>query len=364
MIKYTDDQDAGINACQDFIMNGKKEFRWFSLAGLAGTGKSTILKEIVRDFNCLPCAFIVKVVDVMRSKGISDARTIHSTIYKFNERDRKFIKRHDSEFLGYDAFAIDEGSTVTDDLWSDIQTFGLPVIVVGDHGQLEPVGKDPKLMAKPDFTLKQIHRQAEGDPIIKFSRVVREGRPFRRGTLGGVQVGNEEIFWDNVGQVDQLLCGFNMTRHNANAMYRERKGLAGELADGDQLMCLQNNDKLGVWNGMMLGAITVVRERVHRGFRVADVIASPGGEDRELTILLSQVGGGEKLEFFDIQRINKAGIVIADYGYCTTVHKFQGSEADSVAVLDEQCGLWDANRWRYTAVTRAAKELKYGKRGL
>jgi exodeoxyribonuclease-5 len=53
-------------------------------------------------------------------------------------------------------------------------------------------------------------------------------------------------------------------------------------------------------------------------------------------------------------------IIIADYGYCITCHKSQGSEWDKVLVIDEQCPqLWDAKRWRYTAITRAKQQLRY-----
>jgi hypothetical protein len=36
----------------------------------------------------------------------------------------------------------------------------------------------------------------------------------------------------------------------------------------------------------------------------------------------------------------------------------QGSEFDKVLVIDEQCDLWEPARWRYTAVTRAAEQLR------
>lgn len=50
-----------------------------------------------------------------------------------------------------------------------------------------------------------------------------------------------------------------------------------------------------------------------------------------------------------------------DYGYCITCHKSQGSEMDSVVVLEQMCDLWGSDdlwrRWLYTAVTRSRKNL-------
>lgn len=58
--------------------------------------------------------------------------------------------------------------------------------------------------------------------------------------------------------------------------------------------------------------------------------------------------------------LDSPGIVQADFGWCITAHKAQGSEWESVAVLSERMR-WDSpadrNRWLYTAITRAADSL-------
>jgi ATP-dependent exoDNAse (exonuclease V) alpha subunit len=47
-----------------------------------------------------------------------------------------------------------------------------------------------------------------------------------------------------------------------------------------------------------------------------------------------------------------------EHAYAITVHKSQGSEFDRVIVYDEAFGdEQQKRRWRYTAVTRAAKQL-------
>ena len=53
------------------------------------------------------------------------------------------------------------------------------------------------------------------------------------------------------------------------------------------------------------------------------------------------------------------GLVHFDYAYAITCHKSQGSEWDSVMVYDEWMPpqVWDMKRWRYTAITRASKQL-------
>ena len=55
--------------------------------------------------------------------------------------------------------------------------FGVPIIVVGDHGQLPPVKGKFNLMENPIFKLEQIHRQAADNPIIKLSESWQVGYP-------------------------------------------------------------------------------------------------------------------------------------------------------------------------------------------
>jgi ATP-dependent exoDNAse (exonuclease V) alpha subunit len=77
----------------------------------------------------------------------------------------------------------------------------------------------------------------------------------------------------------------------------------------------------------------------------------------------------EKMEYIDIMYNStfdfmNQGIKInqLDFGYAISVHKFQGSEADNVCVIDESY-VFDRdetenkNRWLYTAITRAKKFL-------
>jgi DNA helicase IV len=47
-----------------------------------------------------------------------------------------------------------------------------------------------------------------------------------------------------------------------------------------------------------------------------------------------------------------------EYGYAISCHKSQGSEWDTVVVIDESSSFkQDAAKWLYTAVTRAKKKL-------
>jgi exodeoxyribonuclease-5 len=54
-----------------------------SIGGYAGTGKTTVvqhLNDILNNFTV--CAFTGKATSILRRKGLLDAKTIHSLIYK------------------------------------------------------------------------------------------------------------------------------------------------------------------------------------------------------------------------------------------------------------------------------------------
>ena len=53
-------------------------------------------------------------------------------------------------------------------------------------------------------------------------------------------------------------------------------------------------------------------------------------------------------------------LVQADYGYCISCHKSQGSEFDKVLICDDGFLRWDEEqrtKWLYTAITRAKSKL-------
>ena len=113
------------------------------------------------------------------------------------------------------------------------------------------------------------------------------------------------------------------------------------------------NSNFNVFNGQILTIESLANNTART---IAAECVTDDGRKVELPLLKSQFGNKP----IDARGLNNSqNIVLADYGYAITVHKSQGSEWDKVLVVDEQCQMWEAKRWRYTAITRAASELKY-----
>ena len=115
--------------------------------------------------------------------------TIHRLLYKpvvdtKTEEILGWTKRTRLD-RGYSLIVIDEASMVGDELLRDLQVHRTPILAVGDHGQLPPVMDRGSLMENPMLRLEKIHRVAEGNPIIRLSRSIREERRLDRSLEDG-----------------------------------------------------------------------------------------------------------------------------------------------------------------------------------
>jgi len=361
-LSFTDDQQHALDFILDWYSVKDHPKNHMSLGGYAGTGKSTVLKEISARLKALDAstkvgvaAFTGKAVSVLRNFGVREAQTLHSLLYTpvFDDNGRviDFVPVPD---IDKDLVIVDEASMVNGSLYNDLNKYKTRVLFVGDPGQLEPIGNDPALMANPDIVLQQIHRQAKGSSIIAFSQVIREGKDFKHGKLPGLIVAPLRSSNDYIYGCDQVICGFNKTRHAINAAIRKFKNFDELLNVGDRVICLQNKPNLGLYNGL-IATVTAVREDIFSSHNlVVDVKDELGNELKDIKMLRKQFGVNK----IEDQRSSRE-VSLWDYAYAITCHKAQGSQWDKVVVIEEVVSDWNIQRWAYTAVTRAAKELVY-----
>ena len=331
-----------------------------TLGGYAGTGKTTVIKELQKrlpDFAV--CAFTGKAAHVLRRKGVP-ASTIHLLIYKplvttqTNGRPGVAWELKDRSDLEFNGFIVDEASMVNRELYDALCSFGLPIIFVGDHGQLEPVGgKNFNLMAEPDVALEKIHRNA--GEIAHFADFVRKGnRPasWRHHNLcTGKKV--KLTSWADLSEnmtedPDQIICAFNRTRIRLNQLVREIEGLPPDRAVvGDRVMCLMNEHNLGVFNGMQ-GEVAEI------DWDEQSMLFSADGREIPVRFRPEHFNSNQEINFCDLRKLHRLPF---DYCYAVTCHKAQGDEWDNVLVVEQRCRGWSHARWAYTAASRARKVL-------
>lgn len=317
------------------------------------THNTTLAKYVTKFFpDYGVCAFTGKAANVLRKKGI-EAKTIHSLIYKPVLEYGRLVgfEMADRKELGCTGFIVDEASMVSKDIYRDLCSYGLPIIPIGDHGQLEPVGSDFNLMEKPDYTLEEIHRNAGN--IAHFAEHLRFGRPARRFTEC------EEVWFrpqrrlfdEHLLEVDQIICAYNSTRVEMNSRIRSALGRTGILNVGERVMCLKNNKTAELFNGMQ-GVVNALHECPYSGRNMMSF--QPDGGDEKVIWYDTKQFGTEKptMDYMGREYPNPF-----DYAYCITAHKSQGDEWGKVMVIEQKCKKWDHRRWAYTSASRAKKRL-------
>src|SRR5262245_3354766 len=292
-------------------------------------------------------------------KGCTGASTIHSLIYKALESDDEtpsFELWDDAPASKAKLIVIDECSMVDAELGRDLMSFGAPLLVLGDPAQLPPVsGGGFFTNAEPDVMLSEVHRQAQDDPIVRLSMDVRAGRPLAPGRYGVTAVvRREELDPQLVLAADQVLVGRNATRRSYNQRMRLRRGFTSPTPEaGDKLVCLRNNRRKGLFNGSLWS----VKERGSVRRRTIKLqLVSDEGAGRAVKVSVRPecfTGDIDQLEWIERKPYDEF-----DFGYVLTVHKAQGSQWDSVVLFDESFAFSDGReRWLYTGITRAAKQL-------
>lgn len=344
----------------------------FKLAGYAGTGKTTLLGDLLASIKVKEkvsvafCTITGKASTILRSKlSLDDSDfcgTIHSLIYRPILGDGGALKgwvRAGDLGGNHGLLVVDEASMVSEEIYHDLQKFGVPILAVGDQGQLPPVKGDFNLMSKPDFKLETIHRQAEDNPIIRLSMQARKYGEVDEGTY---DIGVRKIvvtslaraIADNFDPAATYLCAFNSTRVFLNRLYRERMRIKsiGPIK-GERVICLKNNRKEGIFNGMT-GVLKAIAKGGKDTYTVK--IEMDGGDIFEGQISKFQFGQKETPQNWNTMTHGN----LFDWGYSLTVHKAQGSEADKIILIEQRGANTDDflyAKWLYTGVTRSKKEL-------
>lgn len=367
----------------------------FRVFGYAGTGKTTATKAIVSKveetfkMSVMYGAYTGKATLVMGKNGMP-ASTIHSTIYKVLTPDKNVVNllrkqmkdaedknekaalgkqlekaeaigfelNEDSKLADAGLYVLDECSMVNDEILRDIQSFEVPLLVLGDPGQLPPIdGTGALVRDKPNVFLDEIMRQALDNPIIKMSILARGGARIPLGDMGKARhVSQRSLTSAEMLQADQILVGKNNTRLALNKRMRDLHGRAGRYPiPGDKLICLRNNKELGLFNGLNATVIRVLDEYATTiQYELLDEL----GKTITCKILRCYFdeyytpGVIKELKWWDLQEGQAF-----DFGYAITVHKSQGSQWDNVVLFDDNFFVWDKPqraKWLYTAITRAA----------
>ena len=206
LMEFSPQQDEALQAVARWLKTGKPQL--FRLFGYAGTGKTTLARYFAEhvDGQVQFAAFTGKAAQVLRSQGrgqrphhpfadlpAKGRGMVADEVTGKTSMSPTFSLNRQSPISRAKLVVIDECSMVDEQLGRDLISFGTPILVLGDPGQLPPIsGGGFFTDHEPDFLLTEIHRQARDNPILRLALDVREGREFMRGDYGTAQVIGKE----------------------------------------------------------------------------------------------------------------------------------------------------------------------------
>ncbi len=291
----------------------------------------------------------------------------------------------DSPLAQSQLIVIDEGSMVGKMMAGDLGYFNVPILVMGDPGQLPPVGDDPGLLVgTPDFFLSEVHRQAAENPIIKLATLARKGRELPYGDYHDpdgilraqvvrrrdwdpdslIEKARLSLEEDEDANLPQVLVGTNRTRYRITQMFRE--GLPKGPTKNEPLIVRKNSkEHPALVNGALAKCLS---DEVN--LKDGDVVCRMSFMDEEgasyenmrvFQGLFEDHHAGQKNSFTADSRSAyraKQSSIHLDFGWALTVHNAQGSQWDHVVLVDESSVFKeDCDKHLYTGITRAAETL-------
>ncbi len=296
----------------------------------------------------------------------------------------RFTKRSSLD-RRYKLIIADEASMVSDEILADLLRYQIPILAVGDHGQLPPVKGTGSLMQSPDLRLEKIHRQAADNPIIALSARIRETGDIDMSCVDGdrvkvVPLRRLQEFIAARFTAARLaadprtpegimgtafVTATNKSRVGLNEQVRGALGTGGSpMRKGEVVICLKN--EAPIYNGMrgvLTCDVTEDNGRKARGWK-GDIDFVEDGQKAENVTMADAQFFAEKTIDYDAAREMGCSLSalgsLYDVGYALTCHKSQGSSFPEVAVVSGYIG-WmnreDQIRWKYTSATRAADRL-------
>lgn len=313
-IVLTPHQQQVLESIKEFM---KSDASVFILRGYAGTGKTTMVKQIAdyisESKDVALMAPTGRAARVLGKKTGYEATTIHKAIYGSGGiKAKKVNDLADSEFKihfpigetdGKLVAIVDEASMLcsqtveqelynfgTDNLMDDLLTFVRPsfggkVIFVGDPAQLPPVGEaEPQALNADFFTarglkvmqaeLREVLRQTGDSVILKNAMQIRN--------LLESEIRNSLVFDEKEDDVVSLpahklldkymyerkksgrnncvvICYSNKSASKYNELIRQElyDTINPEIRAGDVLMVIQNNYRLDRMNGEFVPVLSV-----------------------------------------------------------------------------------------------------------
>lgn len=403
--EYAEDQKEFLANAKKFIDSSNTNTS-LVLAGYAGTGKTTLIENLVRyaatkNYRIAISSFTNKAVYVIakKLKGIISTKqcmTLHSILYGPPDEDEGFSIGNPMDIAKVaDILIIDEASTISRELAEDIKLARTDVklIFIGDPFQLPPVGKPVNILNNAKTILKTVKRQGETSEILKLATEIRDKKRIllpewnQNGDVTAIEkIDVAELIESKERTANDTIAivATNRMRVGLNKKVRNIEKRKDILEPYEQLISISNSSYYR--NGETFIIREILKEESYIEIPISQVIWEDGikkkietkerykrflvVDERGLTFSLYLFPYTYKASIYNPQipelhvrcpKSNKIEInwnaVIATYGYAISCHKSQGSQWSDVFICQDIIfrGMRPV-RWFYTALTRAIEK--------
>ena len=388
-MELTIKQEIGL---REILTRYKNKEKYTTIAGYAGTGKSTLVKFAIAALGVEPekvayATYTGKAAEVLRKKGNEGACTLHRLLYNHIPKLNGGFIRVPKKELEVEVVVVDEVSMVPKTMIEILLKHKIYVIFLGDPFQLPQIDKEQAndLLDHPHVFLDEIMRQAAESEIIQLSMKIRNREKID--FMNGKEViimPRRELTTGCLTWADQILVATNATRHSINTQMRQILGYEGLPQDGERMICLKNYwDDLNDDGDSLVNGTTGIIKNPFESFRtipryiqtsnptipiIQGEFYADGSDMPFNSVEMDKkmiMEGEPFLDWKTSYRLGQLAYKIGDirprefaFAYAITCHKAQGSEWNKVLTIEENFPFdrVEHARWLYTAVTRAAEK--------
>lgn len=386
----------------------------YGVFGAAGCGKSYLIKHLIAelglsDEEVLYVCPTNKATENLIRKGIPNARTLHSLIYKPVEPDQDkidlahaeidaikremphmanqqraiaarnvaqleyklremhspyFVLNNESEIRDAKLCVVDECYMVGAEEGRALESFGVPLIVTGDNFQLRPVRQEPHFTERlADVMLTEIMRNT--GPIVRLAHMAKDGIeiPFGQHDDEGnvMKLRQGAITPEQMLKADGLIVGYNRTRYNYNNLLKKAAGFTQSWlpVGGEKIMMVKNNRERGIFNG---GIVSLSGIKYKNDLEFSAIVTRDDnrvvGRCKIYTGFFADHISLDKNRGVRDYKIAK-NLEAATWCWARTAYNYQGDEGTNIIVIDDNFGMTAEDRRRdmYTRLTRARSGL-------
>ncbi len=357
------------------------------LTGGPGTGKTTIIRAVIRIFDKIGIDVALAAPTGRAAKRMSEttqreAKTIHRLLeMEFSADDKPRFRRNENNLIDEKVIIVDEASMVDTQLMASLLKAVRPgsrFILIGDADQLPSVGAGNvlcDLLASdifPSVRLTEIYRQARESRIVTNAHAINDGElpvlDDKKGDFFFISREDES----QIAQTISDLCMHRLPKTYGKDIISEiqiitpsRKGVAGTEVLNQKLRNIQNPPSLDKKEKKVHD--TVFREgdkvmQIRNNYSIEWIRGNEEGEG----MFNGDIGVIEKIDNVDEKMYIDFDGKLTTYGfdelediehaYAITIHKSQGSEYPVVIIPAYMYSPRLLTRnLLYTAVTRAQR---------